>query len=69
MDWNAYLDAASAAADLPVAEDHRPGALRFLALAAEMAAIVQAVELDEAEFALAPVYRLPDPGSDGKEPQ
>lgn len=64
MDWDAYLDAASAAADLPVAPEHRPGALRFLVLAAEMAAALEAVPLDESDLSLAPVFRLPDPAPD-----
>ena len=42
----AYVDAAAAALDLPLRPDHRPGALRFFALAAEMAAVVDAVLLD-----------------------
>ena len=41
----AYVDAAAAALDLPLRPDHRPGALRFFALAAEMAAVVDAVPL------------------------
>ena len=41
----AYVDAAAAALDLPLRPDHRPGVLRFFALAAEMAAVVDAVPL------------------------
>ena len=41
----AYVDAAAAALDLPLRPDHRPGVLRFFALAAEMAAVVEAVPL------------------------
>ena len=61
MDWDAYIDVASAAVGVPVAEAHRPGVARFLALAAEMAATLEAVALDEDELALAPVFRLPEP--------
>ena len=42
----AYVDAAAAALDLNLRPDHRPGVLRFFALAAEMAAVVDAVPLD-----------------------
>lgn len=61
MDWDAYITATSAAVGVPVAEAHRPGVARFLALAAEMAATLEAVALDEDELALAPVFRLPEP--------
>lgn len=60
MNWDAWIDTASAAMDLPVAEAHRQGVIRFLELAAEMAATLEAVALDDAELALAPVFRLPD---------
>ena len=60
VDWDAWIDTASAAMDLPVAGAHRQGVVRFLELAAEMAAILEAVPLDEAELALAPVFRLPE---------
>lgn len=42
----AYVDAAAAALDLNLGPDHRPGVLRFFALAAEMAAVVDAVPLE-----------------------
>lgn len=42
----AYVDAAAAALGLNLRPDHRPGVLRFFALAAEMAAVVDAVPLD-----------------------
>lgn len=41
----AYVDAAAAALDLHLRADHRPGVLRYFALAAEMAALVDAVPL------------------------
>lgn len=59
----AYCDAASAVVDLQIAPEHRPGVLRFLALAAEMAATLEAVPPDGCHADLAPVFRLPDPGS------
>lgn len=42
----AYVSAASAALDLPLSPAHRPGVVRYVALAAEFAAIVDAVPLD-----------------------
>ncbi|MDM0038942.1 DUF4089 domain-containing protein [Variovorax sp. J22G21] len=42
----AYVDAAAAALDLKLRPEHRPGVLRYFALAAEMAALVEAVPLD-----------------------
>jgi hypothetical protein len=41
----AYLDASAAALVLPIAPEHRPGVLRYLALAAGFAAQVDAVPL------------------------
>ena len=53
-----YVDAAAVALDLPIDPAHRPGVLRFFALAAEMAALVEAVPLDahaESAVVFAPV--------------
>lgn len=41
-----YVDAAAAALDLRLRADHRPGVLRYFALAAEMAALVECVPLE-----------------------
>jgi 1-carboxybiuret hydrolase subunit AtzG-like len=60
-DLDAYLDAASALLGLEIADAQRPGVARFLALAAEMAAVLEAVDLDDAALELAPVYLPPDP--------
>jgi hypothetical protein len=60
LDLDAYIDAASAVMDLPVAEAHRPKVARFLALAAEMAAALEAVPLADDECSLAPVFTPPD---------
>ena len=54
----AYVDAAAAMLDLPLAPEHRPGVLRFFALAADFAAVVEAVPLDahaESAVVFAPV--------------
>jgi hypothetical protein len=59
VDLDAYIDAASAMLDLDIAEAHRPGVRRFLALAADMAALVDAVPLDDGDLALAPTYLPP----------
>jgi hypothetical protein len=40
-----YLDASAAALELPIAAEHRPGVLRYLALAADFAARLDAVPL------------------------
>jgi Protein of unknown function (DUF4089) len=61
VDLAAYIDAASAMLDLEIAERHRPGMLRFLGLAAEMAAVLDGVPLDDGELALAPVFLPPAP--------
>ncbi|WP_295545077.1 AtzG-like protein [uncultured Pseudacidovorax sp.] len=53
-----YVDAAAAALDLPLAPEHRPGVLRYFALAADMAALTEAVELaphDESALRFEPV--------------
>lgn len=41
----AYVDAAAAMLGLPIAPAHRPGVLRYFALAARMAAVIDAVPL------------------------
>ena len=41
----AYVDAAAAALQLPIAPEHRPGVLRYFALAASFAEQVEAVPL------------------------
>jgi hypothetical protein len=41
----AYVDAAAAALALPLAPEHRPGVLRYFALAAGFAAQLEAVPL------------------------
>ncbi|MGJ7579307.1 AtzG-like protein [Variovorax sp. RHLX14] len=52
----ACVDAAALALDLPLHPDHRPGVLRFFALAAEFAAVIDAVPL-EAHAESAVVFR------------
>jgi hypothetical protein len=47
MDCEAYVDAQSALLGLPIAPEHRPGVLRYLALVAAMAPRVM-------DFALTP---------------
>ena len=41
-----YVDASAAALDLRLAPEHRSGVLRYFALAADMAELVEAVPLD-----------------------
>jgi hypothetical protein len=54
----AFCDATAAALSLPLAPEHRPGVLRYFALAAQMAALVESVPLtpaDEPAVHFAPV--------------
>jgi hypothetical protein len=56
-----YVDAAASALDLPLDPDHRAGVLRYFALAAQFADVVQAVDLDastEPATAFVPVAPL-----------
>jgi hypothetical protein len=64
VNLDAYIDSASAVVGLTIAEEYRPGVARFLALAAEMADLLDAVDLDDAELALAPVCLPPAAGPD-----
>ena len=59
-DVEAHIEAASALIDLHIAPEWRPGVATFLTLAKEMAVVLEATPLDEAEFAPAPVYRPPE---------
>ena len=45
----AYVDAAAAVLELPLSAAHRPGVLRYFALAADMAALVDALALTVAD--------------------
>ena len=51
----AYVDAVAAALELPIAAEHRPGVLRYVELAAGLAAVVGAVPLTIADDP-APVF-------------
>ena len=58
MDWEAYLDAVAPAVGLPVDPDWRGGIVRFLGLAAEMAATLDAVALADDHLELDAVLVL-----------
>ena len=60
MDWEAYLDAVAPAVGLPVDPGWRRGVVRFLGLAAEMAATLEAVELADDHLELDAVLVLPE---------
>ncbi len=60
VDTERYMDAAAGLIDLPLAPEWRPGVAGFLDLAAEMAAVLETVPLDDAHLELASVYVLPD---------
>lgn len=62
VDWGAYVDAVAPAVGLDIAADWRPGIVRFLDLAAGMAATLEAVELGDA-LELDAVLVLPEAGA------
>lgn len=59
VDWDAYLDATAPLAGLALDPCWRAGIARFLGLAAEMAARLEAVDLGD-EIHLDAVLRLPE---------
>lgn len=66
MDADRYLDPAADAIGLPVAPAHRPGVVRYLQLAASMAALVTDFSLgrdDEAANVFLPVGPEDLPGN------
>ena len=63
----AYVDAAAAALDLPLAPAHRPGVLAYFALAAAMAELIDAHPLqldDEPAPVFTPVSPRGNPASE-----
>jgi hypothetical protein len=66
MDAERYLDPSAEAIGLPVAPEHRPGVVRYLQLAASMAALVSDFPLgrdDEAANVFVPVAPGDLPGA------
>ena len=59
-DWDAYIDAVAPAVGLALDPGWRPGVARFLALAAGMAARLEAVDLAEDHLELDAVLVLPE---------
>jgi hypothetical protein len=59
IDWEAVIDAAAPMLDLTIEAAWRPGVRRFLGLAAEMAATLDAVGLAEDRLDLDAVLVLP----------
>jgi hypothetical protein len=59
-EFDDYIDASAALIDLEIAQSYRPGVRSFLSLAQDMAALVDAVPLNEDELALAPVFLPPE---------
>ncbi|GAB5375581.1 MAG: hypothetical protein AcusKO_20430 [Acuticoccus sp.] len=57
---DAYLDAAARTVGLTIAPEHREGVLRFLAIAAEFAAMLDEAPVEDDHQAHAPVFRLPE---------
>ena len=61
-----HIDAVAELVGLRIEPEWRLGVERFLALAADMAAVLETVELDDGELIQAPVYAPPDTtGVDG----
>jgi hypothetical protein len=60
VDWEAYLDGVAPAVGLPVDPGWRAGVVRFLGLAAEMAATLEAVDLADDHLDLDAVLVLPE---------
>lgn len=52
----ALIDGVAALVGLTITPEQRPGVARFLALAADMAALVEAAPVDPDHLALAPVF-------------
>ena len=57
---DAYLDTASAMLELSIDETSRPGVTQFLCIAAQMAEVLDEVELGDAGLPWMPVFRAPD---------
>ncbi len=57
----AELEAAAARVGLALTPGQLPGVSAFFAAARDMAAVLDAVPLDDGLLDLAPVFRLPDP--------
>jgi len=60
VDWEAYLDGVAPAVGLPVNPCWRSDIVRFLGLAAEMAATLEAVDLADDHLDLDAVLVLPE---------
>jgi hypothetical protein len=60
MDWEAYLEAVAPTVGLPVDPAWRSGIVRFLGIAAEMAATLEAVDLADDRLDLDAVLVLPE---------
>ena len=59
VDWETWIDVVAPTLGLPVEAGWRPGVVRFLGLAAGMAAILEAVELGDS-LDLDAVLTLPE---------
>ena len=62
MTTDAYIDATAGLLGLTIEPEWKPGVAKFLGLAAELAATLEAVPLDDGELVLAPVYTPPERG-------
>ena len=60
MEKDRYITEAAAVLRLPITAEMRPGVAVFFEGAAELAALLETVPLDDSELVLAPVFRLPE---------
>lgn len=58
--WGAFIDAVAASGGIAIAPEWRPGVARFLDLAAEMVARLEAVPLGDGHIALDATLNLPE---------
>lgn len=61
-EWEAYVDAVAPAVGLVIRPEWRPGVVRFLGLAAEMAATLERAGLSADHLDVDAVLRLPEGG-------
>ena len=63
MDHAAYVDAAAATLGLKISAEQRPGVLRFFALAADMAELVQGLPLEPHDESGSVFHPVPPQGA------
>jgi len=66
MDHAAYVDAAATTLGLKISAEQRPGVLRFFALAADMAELVQGLPLEPHDESGSVFHPVPPHGAEHK---